>query len=125
MDKYAPSYKNTPPAHYPVCPPTPHGVLCWCVEPTTEQAAAALPEPRQRRLLHFCTGCDRIPVGGLGALAPPLTITRAVTGGGGAERLPAAQTCFHVLLLPDYPDAATLAARLDAALDHAEGFGLT
>ena len=65
------------------------------------------------------TGSDRVPIGGLSAL--PFKLMR---NGDGDERLPTAQTCFHVLLLPQYSNEEVLKDRLLLALDNAEGFGL-
>lgn len=56
-------------------------------------------EPMQKRLLFFVTGCDRVPIKGLGHLNPPFVISRA---GAHSDRLPSAHTCFNHMLLPDY-----------------------
>jgi len=44
----------------------------------------------------FCTGTDRVPIGGLKSLN--FTIQRHMN----LKNLPTAHTCFNVLLLPDY-----------------------
>ena len=81
--------------------------------------AHAMTAPQKKRLLAFVTGSDRIPIGGLAAL--PFKILRH---GDDDERLPTAQTCFHILLLPAYSSQEVLQARLLLALDNSEGFGL-
>lgn len=103
------------------------------------QFAHSLDAAGKRRLLAFVTGSPRAPAAGLGALSPPLSISRNGGGGGrsssdsgdgrgaggaAAARLPSAHTCFNHLLLPAYRDRETLFARLRVALEHCEGFGL-
>eukprot|EP00930_Biecheleria_cincta_P022882 TRINITY_DN16619_c0_g3_i1.p1 TRINITY_DN16619_c0_g3~~TRINITY_DN16619_c0_g3_i1.p1 ORF type:complete len:784 (+),score=151.60 TRINITY_DN16619_c0_g3_i1:51-2354(+) len=73
----------------------------------------------QKRLLQFCTGCDRAPVGGLGRLS--LVISRA---GPDTDGLPTVHTCFNHLLLPEYATKEKLEQRLCLAIQHCTGFGL-
>lgn len=73
----------------------------------------------QKRLLQFCTGCDRAPVGGLGRLS--LVISRA---GPDTDGLPTVHTCFNHLLLPAYATKEKLEQRLRLAIQHSTGFGL-
>jgi len=73
----------------------------------------------KKRFLSFTTGCDRAPIGGLGALQ--LVLQR---NGGDTMRLPTAHTCFNVLLLPEYASFETLRDRLLLAIGNARGFGL-
>ncbi len=40
------------------------------------EVAHALPADKQKRLLAFVTGSDRVPIKGLGALNPPFVISR-------------------------------------------------
>ncbi|BHF65938.1 Ubiquitin-protein ligase E3A [Sparganum proliferum] len=56
-----------------------------------------LPEEKQRQLLQFTTGSDRIPLGGMSKLK--FIIARQ---GPDSDRLPTAHTCFNILLLPEY-----------------------
>ncbi|WIA34826.1 hypothetical protein OEZ86_013124 [Tetradesmus obliquus] len=79
----------------------------------------ALPVDEQRAFLQFCTGCDRAPVAGLGALR--LLVQRA---GPDSEKLPTAHTCFNTLLLPEYCSRAKLQRKLMTAIQNAQGFGL-
>ncbi|CAK90182.1 unnamed protein product (macronuclear) [Paramecium tetraurelia] len=73
----------------------------------------------QKRFLFFCTGSDRIPVGGLKSIK--FVIQKH---GQDTEQLPSAHTCFNVLLLPFYKNKETLKEKLKISLDNAEGFGL-
>ncbi|CAD8110611.1 unnamed protein product [Paramecium sonneborni] len=73
----------------------------------------------QKRFLFFCTGTDRIPVGGLKSIK--FVIQKH---GEDTEQLPSAHTCFNVLLLPLYKKKEILKVKLMISLDNAEGFGL-
>ncbi|CAD8086835.1 unnamed protein product [Paramecium primaurelia] len=73
----------------------------------------------QKRFLFFCTGSDRIPVGGLKSIK--FVIQKH---GEDTEQLPSAHTCFNVLLLPQYKNKETLKEKLKISLENAEGFGL-
>jgi ubiquitin-protein ligase E3 A len=77
-----------------------------------------LNETERRQLLQFITGSDRVPVGGLGKMK--LFITRQ---GPDTDKLPCAQTCFNVLLLPEYSTRERLEERLRLAISYAKGFG--
>ncbi|OQO06556.1 hypothetical protein B0A48_08339 [Cryoendolithus antarcticus] len=85
---------------------------------------AEAPPSRQRKLLGFITGSDRIPALGAASL-----VLRIVAGGKGwgkesAERFPSARTCFNQMLLWGYESKAVLAERLWRAVEEGEGFGL-
>ncbi|CAH0717338.1 unnamed protein product, partial [Brenthis ino] len=73
----------------------------------------------KRKLLQFTTGSDRVPVGGLSHLK--LVIAR---NGPDCDRLPAAHTCFNVLLLPEYENKEKLEDRLMKAISYSKGFGM-
>ncbi|XP_071443189.1 probable E3 ubiquitin-protein ligase HECTD2 [Hetaerina americana] len=73
----------------------------------------------QKKFLHFTTGSDRIPVGGMSEM--PFKITRLPSV---AEPLPEAHTCFNQLVLPPYKSRETLRQKLIIAISNAEGFGL-
>jgi len=75
---------------------------------------------RKRQFLKFVTGSDLAPVGGLERLG--LKIQR--NGGEPIDRLPTSQTCFNLLMLPEYADKAKLQRLLVVAIENAEGFGL-
>lgn len=79
----------------------------------------SLSEEEKRKLLHFATGSDRAPIGGLKNLQ--LVIQRH---GDGDERLPSSHTCFNHLLLPLYTSKEALRTKLMMALQNSVGFGL-
>ncbi len=84
------------------------------------EAVHELSDERKKKLLHFATGSDRAPIGGL----KNLTLVIQRSGGDGDDRLPSSHTCFNHLLLPNYSSKEILVARLAVALDNSEGFGL-
>jgi E3 ubiquitin-protein ligase HECTD2 len=89
-------------------------------------AFAAASPARQRKLLTFITGSDRIPAVGATSL-----VLRVVCGGDGIRalgeevgRYPIARTCFNMLVLWRYPSMAVLEGKLWGAVEESEGFGL-
>ncbi|CAK8999228.1 unnamed protein product [Durusdinium trenchii] len=72
----------------------------------------------RRKLLLFCTGCDRVPILGLRALN--FVISRSLAE---LDHLPTANTCINQLNLPEYPTEEMMLIRLQAALEHDTGFG--
>lgn len=80
----------------------------------------SLSNEHKKKLLHFITGSDRVPLKGLSSL--PIVIQR---NGPDSDRLPTAMTCFNRLLLPDYKEEAMLRERLLLAVQYGKGFGLT
>ncbi|CAK9039718.1 Probable E3 ubiquitin-protein ligase HERC3 (HECT domain and RCC1-like domain-containing protein 3) (HECT-type E3 ubiquitin transferase HERC3), partial [Durusdinium trenchii] len=73
-----------------------------------------------KKFLAFTTGTDRAPLGGLKDV-------RLVVQKHGTEptnRLPSAQTCFNLLLLPQYESAKKMEQSLLLAIENSEGFGL-
>lgn len=76
-------------------------------------------DDNKRKLLKFCTGSDRIPIRGLGALR--LKISKNGTDN---AKLPTSHTCFNHLLLPEYSTKEILNQRLLLAIQNSEGFGL-
>ena len=81
---------------------------------------AALSDERRAKLLQFVTGTSRVPAGGFAHLQGRDGVTKAFElrlRPGGATAFPLAHTCFNRLDLPDYADAAHLAAVFDALLD--------
>ncbi|XP_077983579.1 ubiquitin-protein ligase E3A-like [Glandiceps talaboti] len=76
-------------------------------------------EEDKKKLLMFCTGSDRVPIGGLAKLK--LIIAR---NGPDSDRLPTSHTCFNVLLLPSYANKEKLEERLIKAISNAKGFGM-
>lgn len=74
---------------------------------------------QQKRFLFFCTGCDKAPVAGLESIQFII-----MKHGDEDEKLPCAQTCFNLLLLPEYSNRDRLKRALMLAIENAEGFGI-
>ncbi|XP_040530098.1 probable E3 ubiquitin-protein ligase HECTD2 isoform X2 [Gallus gallus] len=73
----------------------------------------------QKKLLHFATGSDRVPVGGMADLNFKISKSEAST-----SWLPVAHTCFNQLCLPPYKNKKELKQKLIIGISNAEGFGL-
>ncbi|XP_048362006.1 probable E3 ubiquitin-protein ligase HECTD2 [Sphaerodactylus townsendi] len=73
----------------------------------------------QKKLLHFATGSDRVPVGGMADLNFKISKSEAST-----NWLPVAHTCFNQLCLPPYKTKKELKEKLTIGISNAEGFGL-
>ncbi|XP_072018753.1 probable E3 ubiquitin-protein ligase HECTD2 [Amphiura filiformis] len=80
----------------------------------------SLDNEEKKKLLHFITGSDRIPLKGLSSL--PIVIQR---NGPDSNRLPTAMTCFNRLLLSSYATPEKLRERVLVAIQYGKGFGLT
>lgn len=76
--------------------------------------------PQRKRFMVFVTGSDRAPLAGLRALHMKIQ----KLGEEPTDRLPVSHTCFNLLQLPRYSDKEKLEAKLLAAIEYAEGFGL-
>jgi len=83
------------------------------------EALDSFSDAERRKFLQFSTGSDRSPIRGLSSLN--FVVSRA---GPDSERLPSAHTCFNHLLIPEYSSKAKLIAKLRAAIEESEGFGL-
>lgn len=57
----------------------------------------------QRLFLVYLTGCARLPIGGLPAVQPKITVVRKGEDYSASRDLPSCNTCFHFLKLPSYP----------------------
>ncbi|KAK0948098.1 putative E3 ubiquitin-protein ligase [Friedmanniomyces endolithicus] len=91
-----------------------------------ELFAEASPE-RQRALLAFITGSDRIPAVGATSLVLRIVAGGDGWGGGGEEerrRFPVARTCFNMIVLYRYDDRKAMEEKLWRAVEESEGFGL-
>jgi len=91
-----------------------------------ELFAEASPE-KQRKLLTFITGTDRIPAVGATSLVLRIVAGGDGWGGGGREereRFPVARTCFNMLVLWRYDYREALEEKLWRAVEESEGFGL-
>ncbi|XP_037660471.1 probable E3 ubiquitin-protein ligase HECTD2 isoform X1 [Choloepus didactylus] len=73
----------------------------------------------QKKLLHFTTGSDRVPVGGMADLNFKISKNETST-----NWLPVAHTCFNQLCLPPYKSKKDLKQKLIIGISNAEGFGL-
>jgi len=82
----------------------------------------------QRNFLEFTTGATNLPVGGLSALKPKLTIVKSMVRRNRKpdDMLPSCNTCFHNLKLPEYSSKEILVAKCRMALTHGRySFDLT
>uniref|UniRef100_A0AAY5JWI6 HECT-type E3 ubiquitin transferase n=1 Tax=Esox lucius TaxID=8010 RepID=A0AAY5JWI6_ESOLU len=79
----------------------------------------AFPLVLQKKLLHFTTGSDRVPVGGMADLNFKISKIDAST-----DWLPLSHTCFNQICLPPYKNKKELKQKLTIAISNAEGFGL-
>ncbi|KAI5481770.1 E3 ubiquitin-protein ligase HECTD2 [Pseudohyphozyma bogoriensis] len=75
---------------------------------------------RQRKLLSFITGSDRIPATGHSALTLKITCMP----GNQIGRYPTSHTCFNQLCLWRYPTREMMEQRLVTAMEESEGFDL-
>lgn len=75
----------------------------------------------KRAFLRFVTGTPQLPVGGLSALRPKLTIVRKTADQGTHdEYLPSVMTCAHYIKLPDYTSLEILKQRLFYAINEGQ-----
>ncbi|KAM4607024.1 putative E3 ubiquitin-protein ligase HECTD2 [Polymixia lowei] len=79
----------------------------------------AFPSELQKKLLHFATGSDRVPVGGMADLNFKISKIDVST-----DWLPISHTCFNQICLPPYRTRKELKHKLTIAISNAEGFGL-
>lgn len=78
---------------------------------------------KQRSLMRFVTGSDRIPATGLATLN--FKVTKLIEDDGGfSQRLPISHTCFNEICLWEYHSFDTLRRKLDMAIGESEGFTL-
>jgi E3 ubiquitin-protein ligase TRIP12 len=74
--------------------------------------------------VKFITGCERLPIGGLSALRPRLTIVASDNGVDAA--LPSVMTCTNYLKLPAYRSRVVMREKLlQAITEGQEAFLLT
>ena len=84
---------------------------------------APLDSKEQRSFLSFVTGSPNLPVGGLAALCPRLTVVRkeASSPAGADGELPSAMTCQNYLKLPPYSSPEALRKQLVLAMTEGQG----
>ena len=78
----------------------------------------------RREFLCFATGCPRLPIGGLSALSPKLTIVRSSLDSDEVnpdDFLPSVMTCANYIKLPHYSSAAVLKEQLLKAVREGQG----
>eukprot|EP00002_Diphylleia_rotans_P040930 TRINITY_DN9833_c0_g2_i9.p1 TRINITY_DN9833_c0_g2~~TRINITY_DN9833_c0_g2_i9.p1 ORF type:complete len:1473 (+),score=252.80 TRINITY_DN9833_c0_g2_i9:299-4717(+) len=77
----------------------------------------------QREFILFITGSPKLPVGGLAALHPHLTIVRKAPpdGYGPDHVLPSVSTCFYYLKLPEYTTKEVLREKLYLSMREGQG----
>jgi hypothetical protein len=83
---------------------------------------------QQKNWLHFVTGCERLPVGGLASLVPKITVAQRAPDEPGMDpddTFPTASVCFHYFKLPPYSSKGTMRARIIEALKEGEGFHMS
>ncbi|XP_032649043.1 putative E3 ubiquitin-protein ligase HECTD2 [Chelonoidis abingdonii] len=83
------------------------------------EVVLGFPLDLQKKLLHFTTGSDRVPVGGMADLNFKISKSETST-----NWLPVAHTCFNQLCLPPYKSKKELKQKLVIGISNAEGFGL-
>ncbi|XP_041922095.1 probable E3 ubiquitin-protein ligase HECTD2 isoform X1 [Alosa sapidissima] len=102
------------------------------------EVVLAFPVELQRKLLHFATGSDRVPVGGMAHLSfkisridvstdwLPMSHLSSSSSSSSAVscRLPISHTCFNQICLPPYRSRKEIKHKLTIAISNAEGFGL-
>ncbi|KAG9344016.1 hypothetical protein JZ751_012492, partial [Albula glossodonta] len=75
--------------------------------------------PEQKKgFLLFVTGCDRVPILGMGQIKMRVTVRLNST----PQHLPEALTCHTLLILPVYETKEGLKAKLTEAIAHNRGF---
>ena len=78
--------------------------------------------------LRFVTGSPRLPLGGIGALQPALTVVRSTIDGVETQddALPSVMTCVNYIKLPPFSTKAVLLRQLTTAITLGAGhFGLS
>ncbi|CAF3189557.1 unnamed protein product [Rotaria socialis] len=87
------------------------------------QVVEEMSSDKQRRLLLFVTGSDRMPIGGLSEMTfkiAKISSNRCNIH----DLLPMSHTCFNQLLLPPYSTREILKEKLLLAIENCEGFGI-
>jgi len=74
------------------------------------------PEERLRGFLKWMTGSSQVPIGGFSKLVPTFKIVGMANSDD--SRYPTAESCFGLLKLPAYTDAASLVEKFYYAMDH-------
>lgn len=75
----------------------------------------------RRNFLNFVTGSRQLPLGGFVELRSPISVIKSQAS---IDSLPTARICFNILVLPMYPDEATLQAKLLTAIRAEHDLGI-
>ena len=85
---------------------------------------SAFNNKERRMLMQFITGAPCLPIGGLKALSPPLTVVRkdpeAWSGLTADSYMPSVMTCVNYLKLPPYSSIKVMRAQLLAAIEQGQ-----
>jgi E3 ubiquitin-protein ligase TRIP12 len=76
-----------------------------------------LTNDEKRMFLKFITGSERLPIGGLSALQPRLSVARR---SGDENSLPSVMTCMHYLKLPGYDSKEIMRAKILTAISECQ-----
>jgi hypothetical protein len=86
-------------------------VVLWFIA-----AAAKMSPADQSRFLQFVTGFRQVPIGGLQAFRPKISIVRKLCDNESNLALPTASTCNNQLKLPEYTSEEVLWEKLILAI---------
>lgn len=74
---------------------------------------------KQKKLLRFVTGSDRVPATGISNMSFKIT-----NAGGDCERFPVSHTCFNELCVYSYSSRQKFVDKMTIAMNESEGFGI-
>jgi len=106
----------------------PDGPPCCPPQGRSGGARRVLSPTQRSKFLQFVTGCPVLPLGGLAALQPKITVDRASTTSAvvpASDMLPTARTCTSCLRLPPYTSKEELFNKMVIALEHNSSFQLS
>lgn len=85
------------------------------------QVLSDLNKEERKLFIKFVTGSTRLPVGGIAALNPKLTVVKKdVEGNEPNSYLPSCMTCSHYLKLPNYTTIEILKSKLHQAMSEGQ-----
>jgi hypothetical protein len=87
-----------------------------------------LDDDDRMKFFQFVTGCERLPIGGLSALHPKITVARRSPDDGADpdEALPTVATCTNYFKLPPYSSQIVMKQKILTAILEGQGeFGLS
>ena len=86
------------------------------------EVLSSLSASDQKKFLQFVTSSPRLPVGGLAALNPKLTIRLSNSDGDRDTSLPSTATCFNTLMIKEYSSKKILEEKLLLAIREGRGY---